>query len=137
MPEILLERLPRDLGQRASQFDPRGAAADDHERELRRALAEYGVTFRRLERAQHAPADLQRVLERLEPRRVLAPLVVAEIGMRRAGGDDQIVVRKLHAVAEREDVRGGVDAHDVLEQHFDVALPAQDPADRRRNVTRR
>ena len=45
-----------------------------------------------LERHQHPPADLQGVLQGLQAGSMLGPVVMAEISMGRAGGDDQDVV---------------------------------------------
>ena len=47
---------------------------------------------------------VQRVLERLQARRVRLPLVVTEVGMARAGGDDQVVV--VDRVAVGQSTRG-------------------------------
>ena len=46
-----------------------------------------------LERQQHLRADRQRVVERLEPRRVPAPVLVPEVGVRHARRQDQVVER--------------------------------------------
>ena len=57
-----------------------------------------------LEREQHAAAHLERVFQRLQARRVRPPVVVAEVRVRRAGGDDQVVVGELGAVGEVHDL---------------------------------
>ena len=51
-----------------------------------------GLALRLLEGEQDAAADLDRVLERLQPGRVLLPVVVAEVRVSGAGGEDQEVV---------------------------------------------
>ena len=60
------------------------------------AARRVGVRLRlgRLERAEDAAAHDERALERLHLGGVLAPLVVAEVRVARAAGDDQRVVRE-------------------------------------------
>ena len=102
------------------------------------APARIGLALGALERQQHAAADLERVLERLQAGRDRAPLVVAEVRVRRAGRHDQVVVRQpISPSARIELLAGAIDATDLREQHLDVRLPAQDPADRRRDVAGR
>ena len=59
-----------------------------------------GRALRRLQRRQHAPADLQRVVEVLEPGRERRPVVVAEVAGARARRHDQVVVGKRRPVVE-------------------------------------
>ena len=68
-----------------------------------------GLALGVLEREQHAAADLQRILERLQSGRERAPLVVAEVGVGRAGGENQVVVGHL-AVGQDHAAPGDVDA---------------------------
>ena len=68
MPEVACERLPRDLGERAGHLDAGRPAADHDEGQQRRPLRRIGLALRALERQQHAPPDLERILERLEAR---------------------------------------------------------------------
>ena len=65
-----------------------------------RALRRVGLALGALEGQQQAAADLGGVLDRLQAGSELLPLVVAEIVVRGAGGDDQRVVGHL-AVAQR------------------------------------
>ena len=81
------------------------------------------------ERAEDATAQLQRVVDRLHAGRELGEVVVAEVRLAGAGGDDQAVVRRFVGVAEqlRDDgLARQVDVRDVAEQHLDVVLLAQD-----------
>ena len=71
--EFAAQGVPRDLGERAGELDAGRAGADDDEGEPLRALRRVGLPLRALEGEQDARADLQRVLERLQPRRVTAP----------------------------------------------------------------
>ena len=86
------QRLPRDFGERAGQFDAGRPAADDDERQQALLRVGIGLALGGLEGQQHPPPDLQRIVERLEARRPRRPFGMAEIGVRRAGRDDQIVV---------------------------------------------
>ena len=136
MPEVAGERLPRDLGERARHFDAGRPAADDDERQQRRPLRRIALALGALERQQHAPPDLERILQRLQARRDRPPLVVAEVRVRRPGRDDQEVVVE-RAVGQQQSIALAVDPDGLGEQHLDVLLPAQDPADRRGDVARR
>ena len=60
-----------------------------------------GLALGALEREQHPPPDLERILQRLQAGRDPAPLVVAEVRVGRAGGDDQEVVVE-RAVGEEQ-----------------------------------
>ena len=80
--EILPERLPSDFGERAGQLHAGRAAADNDEGEQTLLFRGIGLAFRGLEREQHAPPHLDRIVERLEPRRVGGPFGVSEIRMR-------------------------------------------------------
>ena len=59
----------------------------------RRCASGIGLALGRLERQQHPPPDLQRIVERLQARRARRPLGMAEVRVRGAGRDDQVVVR--------------------------------------------
>ena len=86
-----------------------------------------GVAFPlgRFEGEQHAPTDLERVGDGLEPGRVGGPLLVAEVGMPDTGGDDEDVVR--HQLPSSSDATAdGVEVHGLAEQDLDVGLAAQE-----------
>ena len=55
---------------------------------------------RTLERREDATADVQRVVQRLQSRRVRGPVVVAEVGVGRAAGEQQEIVIERAPVAE-------------------------------------
>ena len=101
MPEVAGERVPRDLRERARHLDAGRSAADDDEGQQRGRFCRIALPLGALEREQHPPPDLERVLERLEPGRDAPPLVVAEVRVRRAGRDDQEVVVD-HAVGQEQ-----------------------------------
>ena len=96
--------VARQLGDLPGDLDARRPAADDHEGEpraprRRRVLLELG----HLEGAEDPAAQLERVVDRLHARRVAGELVVAEVRLAGAGGDDQAVVGKVpdRAVEQR------------------------------------
>ena len=72
----------------------------------------------------------------LRPGAHRAPLVVPEVGVRRAARDDQIVVGEL-AVGQHEPPARLVDGAHVREEDLHVRLAPQDPSDGRRDVPRR
>ena len=92
-----------------------------------------GLALGLLEGEQDAAADLERVLEALETGRERLPVLVAEIGVARAGREHEVVVAEA-AVFQHELVRRDVDRHGLREQHAGVGLAAQDGADRVRDV---
>ena len=112
------ERVARDLGEGAGQLDAGRPAADDDEGQPLRGAPRRRSSRSACSKAREHPApDLERVLDRLEAGRVRLPLVVAEVGVRRAGRDDQEVVAELCAVGEPHALRRGVDRHHLAEQH--------------------
>ena len=83
-----------------------------------------------LEGEQDPAADLEGVLERLQPRRVRLPFVVAEVGVARAGREDEVVVRQAAVGAARPRAPPRRSPHRLGEQHAGVRLAPQDRADR-------
>ena len=129
MAEVARERLPGNLSERTRELDPGRTATDDDECEQGLAAGEIGLSFGVLESQQDATANLQRILEVLQSRREAAPLVVAKIGVRRAGGENQVVIAQL-AVGQDDAAPGDVDALEFRQQDFDVGLPPENPPDR-------
>ncbi len=80
------------LGDLPRHLNPGGPAADDHERQLRLTPLRVRLQFGRLERGQDVAPHPEGALQRLDLGRVLPPLVVPEVRVRRAAGDDQRVV---------------------------------------------
>src|SRR5205814_1953799 len=91
--EILDERLPGDLGERAGELDAGWAAADDDERQQPPLPIRIGLALRGLERKEDAAPHLQRVVERLQAGRARLPLRMAEVRVRGARREHEIVVR--------------------------------------------
>ena len=95
-----------------------------------------------LERAEDAPTQLQRVVDGLHARRVPGELVVTEVRLGHAGGDDQAVVRQLESWRS-----AGLEAWTIRASRSkpvtsasttsDVAETPHDVTHRRRDLTRR
>ena len=135
-PEVAGERVARDLGERSRHLDSGRPAADDDEGQPLPPCPVVFLALRLLERDERAAPYFERVLDRLEPRRVRLPVAVAEVRVRRAGREDQEVVAELGPV-EAQPPGLGIDGRHLAEQHARVPLAAQDAADRRRDLRRR
>jgi hypothetical protein len=119
----------------AGQFHASGAAADHHEIEPRLSLRGILFTLGAFECDQYATANGEGVFQRLQPRRIAFPLVMSEVGMRGAGGDDQGVIGQF-ALREMHDAAFKIDVERFVHQHRDVLVLLQDlpqgRSDRRR-----
>jgi hypothetical protein len=127
--EFVRQRMSCDFGQRARELDARRSAADHRE-------GQAGVSFRlaaaglgAFESREDAAADHECVVEILQAGRVALPLVVTEVGVRRAARDQQGVVFDLAAIGHHR-ARPQIDQRDLAHEHGDVALLAQDVAQR-------
>ena len=86
------DRLARQLGDGAGELDAGRPAADDDEGQQLAAQDRILADLRLLEGGEDAGADLGGVADRLQAGRRILPVVMAEIGMARAGRDDEVVV---------------------------------------------
>ncbi len=86
-------------------------------------------------RNQHAAADLNRVLERLQSRRRLQPFVMAKVRVRRTAGDDQVVIRHF-TVEQMHYLCARIDRRRLAQDHARIALPPQYAPYRRRDIGR-
>ncbi len=136
--EVHRQYAVRQLRDLAGDLDAGGPPADDHEAEP--GLPSLGVRGEssHLERPEDARPKLERVVDRLHPGRPARELVVAEVRLPGAGGDDQAVVRDLepHPVGAegRDDAPFEVEPHDLRELDPRVSLPPQDVSNRRRDL---
>ena len=89
-----------------------------------------GLALGALERHQNAPPQRGGVLQRLQAGRERLPFVMAEIGVARAGGENQRVVGQGVAVIEQHALVRGIDAAHGGEQGRDLGAVAQQIADR-------
>ena len=134
--EIAPQRVVGDFAQRAGQFDAGRAAADDHEGKPGVALRGVRLALGLFKSQQNAAADFGGVFDGLQPGRQRLPLVVAEIVMRGAGGDHQIVIGPL-AIGQDHAAVGDIEIHHLGKQHFRIVMAAQDDAQRRCDLARR
>ena len=125
--EVTGEGLPGDLRERPGQLDPRRTAADHHERQVGPTLRRVVHPLGDLEGREDPAADLQGVLDALEARREPFPIVVAEIGMPGAGGDNQGIVGDLPLI-EQDATPLEVDRPGLGHQDADVLRPPDDPS---------
>ncbi len=136
VPEIPPQGVAADLRHGTGHLDSGGPAAHDHEGEIRVPPHRVGLALGQLEGEQHAAADLERVLQALEPGREHLPLVVPEVRVAGAGRHDQVVVVHSGAVAELHPAGLDVHAGGLGQQHLGVLLVPEDRADGRGDVRR-
>lgn len=134
--EITGESAFGKLRDGAGYLHPRRAAADDDEVQKPRAFGRIGLGLRLLERKQDAAPEICRVVDRLEARRRGLPFVVTEIGVLRAGRDDEIVEREA-SILRHDLASSDVDLSDLGEHDTHVSCIAHDRTNRRCNVRRR
>jgi hypothetical protein len=92
-------------------------------------------SLRRFVGQQHAPADLERVLQALEARREGLPVVVAEVRVAGARGQHQRVVAEL-ALVQDQAAAGQIHRLDLGQEHRHVGRASQNRAQGRRDVGR-
>ncbi len=126
-------RVLRDLAQRAREFDARRAGPDHHKCQPGLPFIGVDLALGKFKRRKNPPANLQRIADAFQAWRILRPVVVAEVRMPGAGGDNQIIVRKL-AVVRRHHLAIQVDRRGLDQQYFDVLLMSEDAANRRSNI---
>jgi hypothetical protein len=129
VPEVLAQRAVRQLGDLPGHLHAGRAGADDDEGQQPVDLGLVGGELGELEGTEDATAQLEGVVDALHAGRELGELVVAEVGLPGAGGDDQLVVGVHRGAAEdgRGDrAVGQVDVGDLTEHHPGVLLPLED-----------
>ena len=128
--EVSLQRVPREFDNGAGKLDARRAGADDDEGEQHCLPLRIALAFGLFESQQDAASDRRGVLERLQPRREGLPVVMAEIGVTRAGGEHQRIVGKGGTVLQQDAPRSGIDADGRGQKRRDVRAAAQQMPDR-------
>src|SRR5579863_2995156 len=134
--EVIEERVVRDFAESAGEFDARWAGADDDESEAGADFFGIGFALGGFESKQDAAAHVGGVFDGLQAGSELFPIVVAEILVAGAGGDDERVVFG-GAVAEDDAAIGGVNLHGLAEQYLRVFLALEDIAQRRGDIAGR
>ena len=133
--KLVGERMVADLGQRSREFHPGGTASNHNKVQRRAGLTGGGLAFGKFEGQQHAAADFKRVLNRLKAWRVRLPIIVTEISMARAGGDDQIVVRNF-LIGSFDEAVFKIEAADLSHEHFNIFARGKNRTDRRGDFSR-
>ncbi len=135
--EVVDQGVAGQLGDRAGHLHTRGPAADHHDGEQGLAEDGVGLDLRPLEGAQQAGADGPRVLDGLQARGMDRPVVVTQIVVHRAGGQDQGVVGEVAAIGQLHLAGLGIDAHHLTQHRIDIGIGRQHLADRSSDVSRR
>ena len=89
-----------------------------------------GGHLRLLERKQQSRADIPGILDGLQARRELGPVIVAEVAVERAGCDHQSVVWNNPSFRHENEPACALDAGHLAQHDVDVPVPAQDFANR-------
>ena len=141
--EVAAQRVAGDLGDLPGELDARRPCADDDEREPGGTPLGILLDLGGFERREDPAAHFERALEQLHVGRERAPVVVPEVRIARAAGDDQAVVRDRVlgiAVRKRADEHAAlaqVEAGDFAEQDADVLVALEDAAKRRGDLAGR
>jgi len=135
--EVAAQRDARQLDHRAGKLHAGRAAANNDESQQVLPPRRIGLELGLLERHQEPAAHRRRIFQRLEPGCIGLPVAVSEIGVPRAGSENQIVVRDLGAVGERHLFLVAIDGHDVTHQRAHVVPLVDEVADRPGDLGRR
>ena len=95
--------------------------------------AEVAAALGVLECYQNATPDIGRIIDLLEPGCAGLPFIVIEIAMACASGDDELIIINA-PLFDQNGFAGDIDPGDFSEQYRDVALSAENCADRRGDV---
>ena len=127
--EFRFQGVAGDFGDGAGHLDPGRSAADDHEGGQGGIRLAFAGQFGAFEGGEDAPADGERVLDALQAGREGFPIVVAEIGVRGAGGYHQLVIGDGPVLGQGQ-ARLRVDARHAAHQHPRIGLGLEQVADR-------
>ena len=100
MAEVASHIEPRDVADGSGELDAGRAAADDDEVERRMGSGLLHLAFGQFKGEKDTATDLGGILDSLEAGGELCPVVVAEVGVGGAGGEDEVVVLELGAGLE-------------------------------------
>ena len=134
--KFLVHAKPSEFGDRACKLYTRRAAADDEEGQQRLTLLQVVSGFRTFKCREYAATNLRRIFYALQAGREGRPLILAEIAVRRAGGQNQIVIWDL-LVAHHDSPACSVNGGNRTEQHPDVERVAKQRAHGRGDIARR
>ena len=101
VPVLAAQRLGRDLADLSGELDPGRPRPHEGEGEPAPAFGRVVGGLGHLEGAEYPPPDLQRVLDGLHPGREGGVLVVPEVGLPDARGQDEVVIAELDLLTQR------------------------------------
>lgn len=134
--KIARQRMHRELCQRAGEFNPGRTTADDHERQQSLSFNLIVALFGTFECDQNAPTHRRRLLDALQRRGYRRPIVVTEIRVPRARGDDEVVI-EYPSLTDKYRAAGAVDPGNFAIDDARIGLMSEHGADRCGNVGRR
>ena len=141
--EVAPQRVPRQLGDLAGDLHAGRAGTDDDEREPFVAGGCVRLDFCCFEGGEEAAADGDRALERLDLRGVHLPLLVTEVRVVRAAGDDQGVVAEAVRCGDVVDraqpqlASVEVEVLDLRQEDADIVVALEDRPERVGDLARR
>src|SRR5262249_32715360 len=134
--EVIAQLLAGDFRQGACQLHAGRPSPDDDEGQKATLLGPIGHPLGGLERQQNPPPYLKGIVERFEAGGAVRPFRMSEVRVSGARRDDQIVVRDGIAIRQDE-MSWGINRSHFGQKHLDVFLMTKNPADWRRDVSRR
>jgi hypothetical protein len=104
--------------------------------DFRRSVTEAGKLLGALKSWQDLATDLVSILQRCQSGSDLLPLLMPKVVVLDAGGEDEEVVRRM-ILGEMDQPRLRIHSHNLIQQHLDVSVLAEDRAQRRSNFVAR
>ena len=139
----LAAHVMRDLGNLTGHLHTGGATTDDHERQPGRPPLRIGFELGRLERPENPSPDLESTFERLQIRGWHPPVVMTEVVVLGARGNDECVVRQrlggglAGSLPQPYQASVEIDVAHLGEQDGDVCVTAKDAPQRIGDLRRR
>ena len=121
-PELVAQRIARDLAEGTRELDASRPAADHDEGHPGASSLGVGLAFGPLEGEQDPSPDAERVVDRLETGRQGLPVVVTEPAVPRARRDDEGVIRHGRAIGQLDHVCVRVQVHGFAQEDLGVRL---------------
>src|SRR5262249_18299604 len=133
--EIFRQSESAHLGDRAGQFYACRSAAHNDKGQKFLALAAIRLQFSLFEGQQDPAPDFGGLFDRFQSGGVFFPVVVAEVRVRAAAAENQVIVWNWSEIGDRNLV-GQIDLPDLTKQNSDVGIRRQHRPERCRNVGR-
>ena len=129
MAEVAAHVVAGDVADGSGEFDAGGTAADDDEVERVMGSGLEHFPLGEFEGEKDAATNFDGVLNGLESWRQWFPLVMAEVGVGRAGGEDEVVVRHFRAAAKANAPTLAIEGDRFIHKHLGVGAVAKDGAE--------